>query len=49
LDRDGKHEPKNAFLMLHRSNQLQGNLTLEELVALMEEITKRHAEKRKNN
>lgn len=47
LDRDGKHEPKNAFLMLHRSNQLQGNLTLEELVALMEEITKRHAEKRK--
>lgn len=46
LDRGGKHVPKNAFLMLHRSNQLQGNLTLDELVALMNEIVKRHSEKK---
>jgi hypothetical protein len=47
LDRGGKHEPKNAFLMLHRSNQLQGNLTLEELIQLMNEIVKRHAQHHK--
>jgi hypothetical protein len=46
LDRGGKHIPKNAFLMLHRSNQLQGNLTVDELVALMNEIIKRHYEKK---
>lgn len=44
LDRGGKHEPNNAFLMLARSNQLQGNLTIEELIELMSEIVKRHAE-----
>lgn len=44
LDRGGKHEPSNAFLMLARSNQLQGNLTIEELIDLMAEIVKRHAE-----
>lgn len=44
LDRGGKHEPQNAFLMLARSNQLQGNLTVEELIKLMSEIVKRHAE-----
>jgi hypothetical protein len=43
LDRGGKHEPKNAFLMLHRSNQLQGNLTVDELITLMNEIVNRHA------
>jgi hypothetical protein len=48
LDRGGKHEPKNAFLMLHRSNQLQGNLTVEELIQLMQEIVKRHAEHHKH-
>jgi len=48
LDRGGKHEPKNAFLMLHRSNQLQGNLTVEELITLMAEIVKRHAEHHKH-
>lgn len=42
LDRDGRHEPANAFLMLARSNQLQGNQTLEELVALMSQIVERH-------
>jgi len=44
LDRGGKHEPNNAFLMLARSNQLQGNLTIEELIELMSEIVKRHKE-----
>jgi hypothetical protein len=42
LDRGGKHEPRNAFLMLPRSNQLQGNQTRDELLALMEEILARH-------
>lgn len=42
LDRGGKHEPKNAFLMLPTSNQLQGNQTRDELLALMEEILARH-------
>ncbi len=48
LDRGGKHEPQNAFLMLSRSNQLQGNLTVEELIKLMAEIVKRHAEHHKH-
>jgi hypothetical protein len=47
LDRGGKHEPRNAFLMLARSNQLQGNMTLEELLALMETILARHRERRR--
>jgi len=42
LDRGGKHEPKNVFLMLARSNQLQGNLTVDELIELMEVIVERH-------
>lgn len=42
LDRWWKHEPKNAFLMLYRSNQIQGNLTVKELVQLMTEIVERH-------
>lgn len=42
LDRGGRHEPANTFLMLARSNQLQGNLTVEELVNLMDQIVKRH-------
>lgn len=42
LDRGGKHLPSNAFLMLQRSNQLQGNLTLEELLNLMEGIVRKH-------
>lgn len=42
LDRGGKHEPRNAFLMLPRSNQLQGNMTVDELLALMEQIVERH-------
>ena len=43
LDRGGIHEPDNAFLMLARSNQLQGNLTIAELLDLMKEILHRHA------
>lgn len=42
LDRGGKHEPNNTFLVLARSNQLQGNLTLNELIDLMTEIVSRH-------
>ena len=46
LDRGGRHEPCNAFLMLSQSNQLQGNLTLDELLRLMEEIVARHKERK---
>ncbi len=42
LDRGGKHIPQNAFLMLAKSNQLQGNLTLDELLKLMDQILERH-------
>lgn len=42
LDKGGKHEPKNSFLMLARSNQLQGNLTKDELIALMDKIVQAH-------
>jgi hypothetical protein len=45
LDRGGKHEPKNTFLMLARSNQLQGNLSVDELLDLMENIFKRHKDR----
>lgn len=44
LDRGGRTEPSNAFLMLARSNQLQGNLTFDELIALMTDIVTKHAE-----
>ena len=42
LDRGGRHEPANAFLMLARSNQLQGNNTLPEMIDLMRHIVQRH-------
>ena len=42
LDRGGKHVPGNTFLMLARSNQLQGNLTIAELLQLMRDIVSRH-------
>lgn len=45
LDRGGKHEPSNTFLMLKGSNNLQGNLTLEELLTLMAAILERHKKK----
>jgi hypothetical protein len=46
LDRGGKHEPRNAFLMLPRSNQLQGNMTVDELLALMARILERHKQRK---
>lgn len=42
LDRGGRHIYENTFLMLARSNQLQGNLTLDELVGLMRNIVEQH-------
>ena len=42
LDRGGKHVPDNTFLMLARSNQLQGNLTAAELIDLMKFIVQQH-------
>lgn len=42
LNKGGRHDPKNAFLMLKISNDLQGNLTLEELLELMEQVVNRH-------
>lgn len=42
LDRGGLHRPSNTFLMLKRSNQLQGNLTVDELLNLMHRILSSH-------
>jgi hypothetical protein len=42
LDRDGRHESSNATLMLARSNQIQGNQTVEELFQLMRVILEKH-------
>jgi hypothetical protein len=42
LDRDGKHDVPNTFLMLKRSNALQGNLTVGELLDLMQSILHKH-------
>lgn len=45
LDRGGKHIPENAFLMLHRSNQMQGNMSVSELIDLMKQIVQRHEQR----
>ncbi len=42
LDRGGRHTPRNSFLMIIGSNRLQGNLTIDELLALMNRIVERH-------
>ena len=42
LDRGGKHEPSNTFLMSARSNALQGNMTVEELLEYIEDILRKH-------
>jgi hypothetical protein len=42
LDRGGKHEPNNTFLVTRLSNMLQGNNTLPELLEFMDGILKRH-------
>lgn len=48
LDRGGRHIPDNTFLMLARSNQIQGNQTLEELLELMERVVRGYQENRRN-
>ena len=45
LDRGGTHIPQNTFLMLDRSNQIQGNQTLDELLELMNRVVKGYNEK----
>lgn len=45
LDRGGNHELGNVFLVLHRSNQMQGNMTLPEFLQLSDYIVKRHRER----
>ena len=42
LDRGGKHEPENTFLITRTANMLQGNNTVPELLEIMEGIVKRH-------
>jgi hypothetical protein len=42
LDRDGRHVPENTFLMLARSNQIQGNMKMDELIELMTTIVQDH-------
>ena len=42
LDRTGRHVPDNTYLMYYRSNQIQGNLKMDELLELMERIHKDH-------
>lgn len=42
LDRGGKHVPDNTSLMLARSNQLQGNQRLDEMLDMMDQIISRH-------
>ena len=42
LDRGGRHKPDNTYLMLSRSNQIQGNLTLAELIQVMDKIVTQH-------
>lgn len=44
LDRGGKHEIGNVFLVLHRSNQMQGNMTLGEFLLASNEIVEKHRE-----
>ncbi|BAU10672.1 hypothetical protein LEP3755_11630 [Leptolyngbya sp. NIES-3755] len=46
LDRGGRHVPDNTFLMLARSNQIQGNQTLEELLELMERVVSGYQQRR---
>ena len=42
LDRGGRHLPENTSLMLKDSNDLQGNLTVEELLDMIQGILQRH-------
>ncbi len=47
LDRGGVHHPENTFLMYFRSNQIQGNLTVEELLDFMRSVVSKHDEEHK--
>lgn len=42
LDRGGRHVPGNTFLIYERSNQLQGNQTLDEFLVVCDQIVLRH-------
>lgn len=42
LDRNGAHVPSNTFLIYGRSNQLQGNMRLDELLTLAAQLVERH-------
>ena len=42
LDRGGRHTPANTSLMLKASNTLQGNLTVEELLDMIQGVLQRH-------
>lgn len=44
LDRGGSHHPTNTFLMLSRSNQIQGNQTMSELLDILRDIVRKHDE-----
>lgn len=44
LDRGGRHVPSNAFLMLQRSNQIQGNQTLDELIDWARRFVRNYSE-----
>lgn len=44
LDRGGNHHPSNTFLMLSRSNQIQGNQTMNELLEILRDIIRKHDE-----
>lgn len=48
LDRGGRHEPANTFLMLKGSNALQGNLTVPELLTLLRHILESHEGKQQD-
>ncbi|WP_310481476.1 hypothetical protein [Chamaesiphon sp. VAR_48_metabat_403] len=49
LDRGGVHHPSNTFLMLFRSNQIQGNMTVDELLKFMRRTISRHDTALQNN
>ena len=42
LDRGGRHVPANTSLMLNVSNNLQGNLTVDELLDMIQGVLQRH-------
>lgn len=44
LNRGGRHEPSNTYLMLARSNTMQNDLTFDEFLALIADIQARQAE-----